>query len=168
MKFKVLLLVGASIIFSCQKKSDNSKTEEIARKYFEVYSARADYNQMKSFYNDSVLYENVIQNTSLNKYESGYVLNTLFAFNDKDLAYENNQMFTVDEYISNDSMVVVNGHFNTYSYNGFQFSPMKFTTYLYFDENYKIKKQVDWFNYPIGDLIELYDLEQSKNIDIEK
>ena len=163
MKFKILCLAAASLFFSCQNNK-SSKAEETARKYFDVYSARKDYNQMKSFYNDSVEYENVIQNTSLIKFETNYLLNTLFAFNDKQLVYENGQMFKVNDVISNDTLAIVNGEFNSYTFNGFTFAPMKFTTYLYFDQDFKIKKQVDWFNYPIGDLIELYQLEQQKGI----
>ncbi|QTV05311.1 hypothetical protein [Faecalibacter bovis] len=166
MKFKILFLATASLLFSCQNK-EISKSEEVARKYFETYSAKTDYNQMKSFYNDSVDYENVIQNTSVIKFETGYLLNELFAWNDKSLAYENNKVLKVDGVIANDSMAVVNGQFNSYTYNGFTFAPMKFTTYLYFDKNHKIIKQVDWMNYPIGDLIELYQMEQSKSIDVD-
>lgn len=167
MKIKIIILVVIGLFYSCQNKQ-NSKIEETTKKYFEVYSSRTDYNQMKSFYNDSVEYENVIQNTNLNKFETSYLLNQIFAFNDKELSYDGGKMFNVDEIITNDSMAVINGNFNSYTYNGFTFAPMKFTTYLYFDKNNKIKKQIDWFNYPIGDLIELYQLEQSKSIDVSK
>ena len=167
MKTKILLLTATSILFACQNNKE-SKIDDIARKYFDVYSERADYNQMKSFYNDSVEYENVIQHTDVIKYETGHLLNDVFAFNDRELSYEGGKMFNVEEVISNDTMAIVNGHFNSYTYNGFTFAPMKFTTYLYFDKNNKIKKQVDWFNYPIGDLIELYQLEQSKTINIDQ
>lgn len=164
--FIIAIGIGLALI-SCNQTSTN-KTEEIAQRYFDVYSARQDYNQLKSFYNDSVQYENVIQNTSLNQYEIGYLLNQIFSFNDKSMVYDDGKMINVEQIVSNDSMAIVNGTFNSYTYNGFKFTPMKFTTYLYFDENHKIKKQVDWFNYPIGDLIELYQLEQSKSIDLEK
>jgi len=167
MKYIILSIgIGLSLI-ACSKNQKN-ETEEIAKRYFEVYSARKDYNQLKSFYNDSVQYENVIQNTNLNLYETGYLLNQIFSFNDKSMVYDEGKMIKVDQIISNDSMAVVYGTFNSYTYNGFKFTPMKFTTYLFFDQNKKIKKQIDWFNYPIGDLIELYQLEQSKSIDLEK
>lgn len=165
---KILILIGLSLsLLSCNSNSPN-KIDEVARRYFEVYSARKDYNQLKSFYNDSVEYENVIQNTSLNKFETGYLLNQIFSFNDQSLVYDDGKMIKVDQILTNDSIAIVNGTFNSYTYNGFKFTPMRFTTYLYFDKNNKIKKQVDWFNYPIGDLIELYQLEQSKTIDLEK
>ena len=167
MKFKILFFAATGLFFSCQNK-EISKSEEVARKFFETYSAKSDYNQMKSFYNDSIEYENVVQNTSVIKFETGYLLNELFAWNDKSMVYENNKVLKVEDVITNDSMAVVNGQYNSYTYNGFTFAPMKFTTYLYFDKNHKIKKQVDWMNYPIGDLIELYQMEQSKTIDVDK
>ena len=154
-------------MFSC-KNEQNTKGKEVAEKYFETFANRTDYNQIKSFYNDSVEYENVIQNTSVLNFETGYLLNEIYGWNDKALVYENNKVVKVNEIISNDSVVIVNGQFNSYTYNGFEFSPMKFTTYLYFDKDYKIKKQVDWYNYPIGDLIELHQLEQSKSINVDQ
>lgn len=165
MKFKILFLAAITLLVSCQNKQD-SKSEQVAKLFFDTYAERADYNKMKSFYNDSVDYENVIQNTSIIRFETGYLLNELFSWNDKSLVYENNKLLKVDEIITNDSMAIVNGQFNSYTYNGFTFAPMKFTTHLYFDQNHKVKKQVDWFNYPIGDLIELYQMEQSKTIDV--
>ena len=165
MKFKILFLAAITLLVSCQNKQE-SKSEQVAKLFFDTYAERADYNKMKSFYNDSVDYENVIQNTSIIRLETGYLLNELFSWNDKSLVYENNKLLKVDEIITNDSMAIVNGQFNSYTYNGFTFAPMKFTTHLYFDQNHKVKKQVDWFNYPIGDLIELYQMEQSKTIDV--
>ena len=40
---------------------------------------------------------------------------------------------------------------------------MKFTTWLFLDKNKKIKKQIDWFNYPIEDIIQAYQMKQSMN-----
>ncbi|MFV0218949.1 hypothetical protein OBK23_04555 [Empedobacter falsenii] len=69
----------------------------------------------------------------------------------------------VNELFSNDSIIMANGEFSPYTYNGMKFPAMKFTTYLYLDQNSKIKKQVDWFNYPIEDIIELYQLQQGQD-----
>lgn len=168
MKVKFLVLTIFSFLVSCTNLSNENKIEETAKKFFDVYSERKDYEQIKSFYNDSIQYENVIQNTNLNTFATDYLLNQIFSVNDKSLVYDNGKMFKIDNIVANDSVAVVNGEFNSYTYNGFTFAPMKFTTYLYFDKDLKIKKQVDWFNYPIGDLIELYQLEQSKPFEVKK
>lgn len=169
MKIKHLFLAAlASVsLFSCQN-NEKKKAEEVAQLFFETYAERKDYNKIKSFYNDSVAYENVIQNTSTINFETGYLLNNVLSWNDKSIAYEGGKALKVKEIISNDTVVVVNGEFNSYTYNGFQFLPMRFTTYLYLDKNYKIVKQVDWFNYPIGDLIELYQLQESKKFQVDQ
>ena len=77
MKFKILFLAAITLLVSCQNKQD-SKSEQVAKLFFDTYAERADYNKMKSFYNDSVDYENVIQNTSIIRFETGYLLNELF------------------------------------------------------------------------------------------
>ena len=167
MKIKILLLAAAGLFFSCQNK-EQAKTQEIAMKYADVLSARKDYNQIKSFYKDSVKYENIIQNTDELNLETGYFLDQIVNFKDKALVYENDKMIKVNEIIANDSIAIINGEFNSYTYQGFQFLPMKFTTHLYFDKDFKIKKQVDWFNYPIGDIIEQYQLQQSGGFNVDQ
>jgi len=167
MKIKILLLAVVGLCFSCQNK-EQPKTQEIAMKYADVLAARKDFNQIKSFYQDSVKYENIIQNTNELKLETGYFLEHIVNFNDKALVYEGDKMIKVNEVIANDSVAVINGEFNSYTFQGFQFLPMKFTTHLYFDKDFKIKKQVDWFNYPIGDIIEQYQLQQSGGFKIDQ
>lgn len=167
MNIKILLLAAAGLLFSCQNK-EQSKSQEIAEKYAEVLSARKDYNQIKSFYKDSVKYENIIQNTEVLNLETGYFLNQIVNFKDKSLVYDNGQMIKVNEIVANDSIAIINGQFNSYTYDGFQFMPMKFTTHLYFDKDHKIQKQVDWFNYPIGDIIEHYQTQQSGGFNVEQ
>lgn len=164
----MFIALAGLVLVSCNKNEKQEKAKEVAEKYFEAFADRKNYNQIKSFYADSVQYENVIQNTTVLYLETGYLLNNIYSWNDKSLVYENNKAVTVKEIISNDSVVVVNGEYNKYTYNGFQYSPMRFTTYLYFDKNYKIIKQVDWYNFPLGDLLELYQLEQSKSIKVDQ
>lgn len=164
----MFVALAGIMLVSCNKNESQNKAKEVAEKYFESFADRKNYNQMKSFYNDSVQYENVIQNTTVLNLETGYLLNNIYSWNDKSIVYENNKAVTVNNIIANDSVVVVNGEYNKYTYKGFQYSPMRFTTYLYLDKNYKIIKQVDWYNYPLGDLLELYQLEQSKSIKVDQ
>lgn len=148
-------------IISCNSGS-SSKNEELGKRFFENYSARKDYNKMLSFYNDSLVYENVAQYSGGANVDPRYLLNDIIRWSDNTMQYENNKLLNVKELFSNDSMIIANGEFSAYTYNGIKFPPMKFTTYLYLDKNSKVKKQVDWFNYPIEDIIELYQLQQSQ------
>jgi hypothetical protein len=148
-------------IISCNSTS-SSKNEDLGKRFFEVYSARKDYNKMLSFYNDSLVYENVAQYSGASKVDPRYLLNDIVRWSDQTLLYDNNQLLNVKELFSNDSMIIANGEFSAYTYNGIKYPSMKFTTYLYLDKNSKVKKQVDWFNYPIEDIIELYQLQQSQ------
>ncbi len=164
MKIKLVHLFGAltvSFLVSCNTTS-SSKNDDLGKRFFEIYSSRKDYNKMLSFYNDSLVYENVAQSSGQSTVDPRYLLTEVIRWNDQTMQYENNQLLHVKEMFSNDSVIVANGEFSGYTYNGMKYPPMKFSTYLYLDKNSKIKKQVDWFNYPIEDIIELYQLQQSQ------
>lgn len=147
---------------SCNSSSA-SKNDELGKRFFENYSSRKDYKKMLSFYNDSLVYENVAQYSGGSTVDPRYLLNDIIRWSDQTMQYENNKLLKVNELFSNDSMIIANGEFSPYTYNGMKFPAMKFTTYLYLDQNSKIKKQVDWFNYPIEDIIELYQLQQGQD-----
>lgn len=163
MKYNISLFVIFFILFvgcnSFNKKKDN---QELAQHFFENYASRKDYKKMLSYYNDSIIYENATQSSGEAVVDPRYLLNDIIRWDDKTMEYKNNKMLEVKELFSNDSVIIANGEFSEYSYNGQKFAPMKFTTYLYLDKNSKIKKQVDWFNYPIEDIIELYQLQQNQ------
>ncbi|WP_413532184.1 hypothetical protein [Empedobacter brevis] len=158
----ILPLVAILFLISCNSSS-TTKNDELGKRFFENYSSRKDYKKMLSFYNDSLVYENVAQYSGSSTIDPRYLLNEIIRWNDQTMQYEGNQLLKVKELFTNDSMIIANGEFSAYSYNGTKFPPMKFTTYLYLDKNSKIKKQVDWFNYPIEDIIELYQLQQSQD-----
>ena len=159
---KVLSVLILTFLISCQSDSTTSKNDELGKRFFENYASRKDYSKMLSYYNDSVVYENVAQYSGGATLEPRYLLNEIIRWNDQTMQYDGNKLLNVKELFTNDSMIIANGEFSGYTYNGMKFPPMKFTTYLYLDKNSKIKKQVDWFNYPIEDIIELYQLQQSQ------
>lgn len=158
----ILSLIAITFLVSCNSSSA-SKNDELGKRFFENYSSRKDYKKMLSFYNDSLVYENVAQYSGGSTVDPRYLLNDIIHWSDQTMQYENNKLLKVNELFSNDSMIIANGEFSPYTYNGMKFPAMKFTTYLYLDQNSKIKKQVDWFNYPIEDIIELYQLQQGQD-----
>ncbi|MEG0187339.1 hypothetical protein [Algoriella sp.] len=159
---KVLSVLILTFLISCQSDSTTSKNDELGKRFFENYSSRKDYSKMLSYYNDSVVYENVAQYSGESTLKPQYLLDEIIRWNDQTMQYDGNKLLNVKEIFTNDTMIIANGEFSGYSYNGMKFPAMKFTTYLYLDKNSKIKKQVDWFNYPIEDIIELYQLQQSQ------
>lgn len=157
----IFSLLALSFLVSCNSSSSN-KNDELGKRFFENYASRKDYKKMLSFYNDSLVYENVAQYSGSSIIDPRYLLNEIIRWDDQTMKYDNNKLMQVKELFTNDSMIIANGEFSPYTYNGIKFPSMKFTTYLYLDKNSKIKKQVDWFNYPIEDIIELYQLQQSQ------
>ncbi|TGN24296.1 hypothetical protein [Empedobacter tilapiae] len=158
----ILSLITITFLISCNS-NPTTKNDDLGKRFFENYSSRKDYKKMLSFYNDSLIYENVAQYSGSSTIDPRYLLNEIIRWNDQTMQYENNNLLKVNELFSNDTMIIANGEFSAYSYNGIKFPSMKFTTYLYLDKNSKIKKQVDWFNYPIEDIIELYQLQQGQD-----
>lgn len=158
---KIVFSVIALFFFvACRTKDKH----EIGEKYFELYAARKDFDAFKSFYNDTIEYENVVLQTGLAPISSQDLILNNFSWNDHQMVYENSKVLTVNQLVSNDTMIVADGFFNPYEYQGMKIPAMKFTTWLFLDHNQKIKKQIDWFNYPIEDIIEAYQMRQSFNI----
>lgn len=146
----------------------NKENDALAKRYFDSYAQRADHVKMSSFYADEVVYENVSQNTGLSTLEPTYLLTNILNLEDKSMAYDQDKMLKIKDVLTNDTLIVANGEFSSYTYNGNRFGAMRFTTWLYLDDQKKIKKQVDWFNYPIEDVIELYQLQHAEKFKVEK
>lgn len=155
-----LIFLGLMVFFSCEK----NQNQAIGERYFEIYAQREDLNAFKSFYNDTIEYENVILQTGLAPIATDELIVTNFSWNDKQMVYENGKILEVSSLISNDTLIVAHGRFMPYQYQGFQIPSMQFTTWLFLDDQKKIKKQIDWFNYPIEDIIQAYQMRQSLNI----
>ncbi len=161
---KFVLNLGLTFFALILITSCSESKNELGEKYFETYTLRNDFNRFKSFYNDTILYENVVLQTGLNKISTNELINTNFSWNDKQMVYQNGKILEVESMISNDTLIVASGKFLPYLYQGMQVPEMKFSTWLYLDKNKKIKKQIDWFNYPIEDIIQAYQMKQSMNI----
>lgn len=131
--------------------------------FFETYALRKDEKLLQSFYNDTIEYENVVLQSGSHPISSLELIRTNFSFNDAQMVYQNDTILRVEQLLSNDTMIVAQGHFLSYQYQGLTIPEMKFTTWLFLDKNKKIKKQVDWFNYPIEDIIQAYQMKQSMN-----
>lgn len=164
-KYIFTALAIATLSTSC---TDTRKKEQevLAQRFFDIYSQRKEIDKMESFYADKVTYENVSQSTGENVVEPAYLMKNILGFQDKEMTYDQNKMIKVKEILTNDSVIVASGEFSSYTYNGNKYPPMQFTTWLYLDSKKRIKKQVDWFNYPIEDIIELYQLQHSEKFKV--
>ena len=155
----LISFLSVGLLFSCES-SDQS---QVGKDFFETYALRKDEKLLQSFYNDTIEYENVVLQSGSHPISSLELIRTNFSFNDAQMVYQNDTILRVEQLLSNDTMIVAQGHFLSYQYQGLTIPEMKFTTWLFLDKNKKIKKQVDWFNYPIEDIIQAYQMKQSMN-----
>ena len=72
----ILSLIAITFLVSCNSSSA-SKNDELGKRFFENYSSRKDYKKMLSFYNDSLLYENVAQYSGGSTVDPRYLLNDI-------------------------------------------------------------------------------------------
>ena len=66
---------------------------------------------------------------------------------------------TIETLVVNDSVAVGRGHLNPFYYYGELIDVdwgMEVTFWLYFDENFKIKKQIDWVEYALSVLDNIF------------
>lgn len=160
MKKYILLIIVTVFIVSCQKEN---KTKQIGERFFETYAERKDVQKMLSFYADEFQYENVGFEMTLN--DSKYLYENVYGWSDPNFIFSGKQTITVDETLSSDSTIVAKGITMPYTYNGKNVEGTRFVIWLELDKDLKIRKQTDWFDYPMAELIEAYRLKNSMKIE---
>jgi predicted nucleotidyltransferase component of viral defense system len=141
-----ILVLG---LLACSKVNSNESTRSIAEEYYEIYKARKDFKKFLGFYDEQIVLEDIIngdQKAFLNWDNTEFKLIDTAALVLEDLVVDGNKAFA-------------KGYFTTFQWGDSQFEAMHFTTILYFNEDQKIVRQVDWINYPNS----VFDFEKRKN-----
>lgn len=160
MKKFILMLISLLMLSACEK---SNPTQKIGERYFEIYSKRKELDKMVSFYADDFQYENIAIEVETNDYN--YLFDHLYGWSDPSFQFEQTESIQIERIISNDSTIVGIGNTLPYSYNGNKVEGNRFVIILELDQNKKIKKQIDWFDYPMNEIVEAFYLKQ--NIKIE-
>ncbi|CVK16819.1 MAG: hypothetical protein J6581_02550 [Apibacter sp.] len=165
MKKIVAYFLFSLILLSCNsiEKKKNVKTVE---EFYKIYAQRNDAKRLMNFYSDfrpkwvDAVSQSLIEgkNNIQDMYESSW--------NDKNFKKHQNypESITIKEIVSNDSIVAVSGQYNPYYYNDKLVPEMKFTSWLYFDRDGKIKKQIEWMQYTMNDLKDIINFKQNAEI----
>ena len=144
--FTVLLLAGAA----CESPEQQREqlTRETALAYFETYQHREDWDSLLSFYREDIQFKDA---------NLGYETQGIEAFKEfynwPDTSFrkivDDQQHLVLETMMVQDSIVVGSGQLNPFFWNNdLQEWPDDFTIWLYFDENMRIYKQIDWVHYP--------------------
>lgn len=145
---------------SCSTESNN---HQLGERFFEIYSKRAEIDKMLSFYADEFEYENIGFSSSTN--DPKFLYEDFYGWKNPAIKYESENSITVTEILSNKYSIVAKGYTMPYLYNGNYVEGNRFVIWLELDDNSRIIKQTDWFDYPMSEIIEAYQLKQSISID---
>lgn len=157
---KIILLLAATFLISCGKEH---KTKEIGERFFENYSKRKEIDKMVSFYAKDFHYENIGFESEAD--DPIFLYKDFYGWADPGFKFANPETVKVDEIIASDSSIVAKGKFLPHSYNNRAVEEMRFVIWLELDKDLKIKKQTDWFAYPMTELIEAFYLKQNMKVE---
>lgn len=137
------------LVFSCEsnavKKVDY---RAIATDYFATFAARKDWARLQSFYADTLHFEDVMLQEQFDK--AGFL--NFYDWDRPDFRklFEEQEHLKVEELLVEGQVVIARGQLQSFYYQEELIDLSKgchFAIWLYFDENGKIIKQIDWFEY---------------------
>ncbi len=143
-----------------------AKVEQAAREFFTTFADRKDWKKMLSFYRYDMHFEDIMLQIKIFSKEDFKNFYNWEEGNFQKLSSDQPHL-VLKSLVVNDSVAVGTGYFNPFYYNG-ELQDWKwgseFTIWLQFDEQLKIKRQVDFIEYPdvvLEDVITRY--RQSRN-----
>jgi len=151
----ILIFFGAACTSpSSEEKAANyarkAKVEQVAREYFATFAEREDWAQLLSFYRYDMHFEDIMLQIKIFNKEDFKNFYNWEEGNFQKLASDQPHL-VLKSLVVNDSIAVATGYFNPFYYNG-ELQDWKwgseFTIWLQFDEQLKIKRQVDFIEYP--------------------
>lgn len=155
MKQVFTLLIFGLLFNACSVDKDRI-LERVIDDYYKTYNKRQDIDKFMSFYNDDILFEDIINGDRI---EGKPALKSFFNWGDTNFKSLDSNNLVITETIIDGKRAVVKGYFTKFKWGESDFEPMHFTTILTFGSADKIIKQVDWVNYPAN----LVDYNQRKN-----
>lgn len=157
---KITILIFSFIILSC---TGENKTQEIGERFFENYSKRKEIDKMVSFYAKNFQYENIGFESEAD--DPTFLYKDFYGWADPNFKFTGQETIKIEEIISSDSSIVAKGKFLPYTYNNKAVEEMRFVIWLELDKDLKIKKQTDWFDYPMTELIEAFYIKQNMKVE---
>lgn len=149
--FSFLFLTGCTTEQGEQRNARQHQVEKTARAFFATFAERKDWGKFCSFYREDMAFEDILLQIKL---DSLWQFKRFYKWDEegepfKKLAPEQEHL-TLISLVANDSVAVGRGRVNPFYYYGELVDEewgMEFTIWLYFDEQLKIKKQIDWMEY---------------------
>lgn len=147
---KFCLLVTLFSLLACEAKEEKREqlTQKTAQAYFAIYQQREDWDSLLSFYREDVQFKDANLN-----YEATGIEAFKDFYNWPDTSFRKvlpeQQHLVLEDLMVQDSVAIGRGRLNPFFWNDdLQEWPEDFTIWLYFDQNMKIHRQIDWVRYP--------------------
>lgn len=156
----ILLIAIVCSFFSCTKES---KTKEIGERFFTTFSQRTEVDKMLSFYAQKFDYENIGFESETDNPK--FLYEEFYGWKDPAIKYNGKESVKIDEIVTSDSSIIARGTTLPYTYNGKEVKGTRFVIWLELDKDLKIRKQTDWFDYPMEEIIEAYYLKNNMKIE---
>ncbi len=138
------LLAILFLATSCISSRNQSVDQEVAA-YIRLYQERTDFEGFLDLYDENMILEDMIGGYYIEGKEQ---FAEFFNWPDERFEKRTDKTIIVTNTIIEDNKASVQGYFTPFSWNGNEVEAMQFTTLLYFNEERKIIKHVDWINYP--------------------
>ena len=155
---RFFFLANILFLFSCEVQQNEpiqlSRSQQVemkAKEYFDTFAERTDWEKLCSFYREDLLFQDIALQLNL---DSLWKFKRFYNWDGegdsfKKLSPEQKHL-NLETLAVNDSVAVARGRINPFYYNGNLVDVtwgMEFTIWLYFDQDLKIKRQIDWMEY---------------------
>ena len=157
-KFPIAIMaIAFSFFIGCtteqreQRNTRQQQVEKTARAFFATFAERKDWEKLCSFYREDMAFEDILLQIKL---DSLWQFKRFYKWDEEGELFKkltpDQDHLTLTSLVANDSVAVGRGRINPFYYYGQLVDAewgMEFTIWLYFDEQLKIKKQIDWMEY---------------------
>ena len=147
----LLFFTGCRDKESIPSISHTQKVKAKAEDFFETFSDRTDWDKFCSFYREDLEFEDVILQIRL---DSLWKFKRFYKWDEEGDRFrklsKDQPHLTVHTLVVDKNVAVARGHVNPFYYDNQLIDVewgMDFTIWLYFDNDLKISRQVDWFEY---------------------
>lgn len=141
---KLFSFVLAATIIGCSQTAKVDITP-IVDDYYQTYAEREDFEKFLSFYDSSIVLEDMIYGNRVTGIEN---FRAFFDWPNPNFESKDSVALVVINQVIDENTVVTEGYFTPFSWGGLDVEAMYFTMILTFNEEGKINRHVDWINYP--------------------
>lgn len=150
----LLIFITANSCLDIQKPEEKKQEEavrQVAKAYFKTFAERSNWDAFCSFYRQDVRFKDITLQLEL---DSLWQLKRFYQWDEEGQRFK--KLYAGQPHLNVTSLVVegktvaCKGRISPYYYDGILVDTdwgMEFTIWLQFDDNLKIKEQIDWMEY---------------------